>query len=145
MFQRFIMILSEHVVRCDTDGKDFNTFWYQWTVGRLQQVFMAVRRRFYRVLLGFTCFFCFVFFGGFIAPRASGKVQPDVGDAAVHAGPRRQHSRHVPTVPGAARLTRRLVALFFSFFFFCLLTTLRPSLLSRLLFIGNSLSHFPFG
>lgn len=36
------MILSEHVVRCDTDGKDFNTFWYQWTVGRLQQVFMAV-------------------------------------------------------------------------------------------------------
>lgn len=41
VFQRFIMILSEHVVRCDTDGKDFNTFWYQWTVGRLQQVFMA--------------------------------------------------------------------------------------------------------
>nr|CAG4650844.1 EOG090X03JL [Simocephalus serrulatus] len=39
--ERFIMILSEHVVRCDTDGKDFNTFWYQWTVGRLQQVFMA--------------------------------------------------------------------------------------------------------
>jgi len=41
IFQRFIMILSEHVVRCDTDGKDFNTFWYQWTVGRLQQVFMG--------------------------------------------------------------------------------------------------------
>nr|CAG4640733.1 EOG090X03JL [Eulimnadia texana] len=40
IFQRFIMILSEHVVRCDTDGKDYNTFWYQWTVGRLQQVFM---------------------------------------------------------------------------------------------------------
>lgn len=41
IFQRFIMILSEHVVRCDTDGKDYNTFWYQWTVGRLQQVFMT--------------------------------------------------------------------------------------------------------
>nr|CAG4638339.1 EOG090X03JL [Cyclestheria hislopi] len=41
IFQRFIMILSEHVVRCDTDGKDFNTFWYQWTVDRLQQVFMT--------------------------------------------------------------------------------------------------------
>nr|CAG4646134.1 EOG090X03JL [Macrothrix elegans] len=41
VFQRFIMILSEHVVRCDTDGKDFNTFWYQWTIGRLQQVFMS--------------------------------------------------------------------------------------------------------
>lgn len=44
------MILSEHVVRCDTDGKDFNTFWYQWTVGRLQQVFMAVRIEFISVL-----------------------------------------------------------------------------------------------
>lgn len=42
------MILSEHVVRCDTDGKDFNTFWYQWTVGRLQQVFMAVINRVFK-------------------------------------------------------------------------------------------------
>lgn len=40
IFQRFIMILSEHLVRCDTDGKDFNTFWYKWTIGRLQQVFL---------------------------------------------------------------------------------------------------------
>lgn len=43
IFQRFIMILSEHLVRCDTDGKDFNTHWYKWTIGRLQQVFLAVR------------------------------------------------------------------------------------------------------
>lgn len=42
IFQRFIMILSEHLVRSDTDGKDFNTFWYKWTIGRLQQVFLAV-------------------------------------------------------------------------------------------------------
>jgi len=42
IFQRFIMILSEHLVRCDTDNKDFNTFWYKWTVGRLQQVFLTV-------------------------------------------------------------------------------------------------------
>lgn len=42
IFQRFIMILSEHLVRCDTDGKDFNTHWYRWTIGRLQQVFLAV-------------------------------------------------------------------------------------------------------
>nr|CAG4643826.1 EOG090X03JL [Lepidurus arcticus] len=41
IFQRFIMILSEHLVRCDTDGVDFGTYWYRWTVGRLQQVFMA--------------------------------------------------------------------------------------------------------
>jgi hypothetical protein len=40
--QRFIMILSEHLVRCDTDGIDYKTPWYQWTVGRLQQIFMMV-------------------------------------------------------------------------------------------------------
>ena len=40
--QRFIMILSEHFLRCDTDGIEFKTAWYRWTVGRLQQVFMMV-------------------------------------------------------------------------------------------------------
>lgn len=42
VFQRFIMILSEHLVRCDTDGQDFDTDWYRWTIGRLQQVFLMV-------------------------------------------------------------------------------------------------------
>lgn len=42
IFHRFIMSLSEHLVKCDTDGKDFNTHWYKWTIGRLQQVFLAV-------------------------------------------------------------------------------------------------------
>ena len=42
IFQRFIMILSEHLVRCDTDGIDFKTPWYRWTVGRLQQIFLMV-------------------------------------------------------------------------------------------------------
>lgn len=42
VFQRFIMILSEHLVRCDTDGQDFDTDWYRWTIGRLQQVFLLV-------------------------------------------------------------------------------------------------------
>ncbi|CAH1100099.1 unnamed protein product [Psylliodes chrysocephalus] len=41
IFHRFIMSLSEHLVKCDTDGKDFNTHWYKWTIGRLQQVFLA--------------------------------------------------------------------------------------------------------
>lgn len=43
VFQRFIMILSEHLVRCDTDGQDYDTDWYRWTIGRLQQVFLMVR------------------------------------------------------------------------------------------------------
>jgi nuclear cap-binding protein subunit 1 len=41
VFQRFIMILSEHLVKCDTDDKPFDTYWYKYTVGRLQQVFLA--------------------------------------------------------------------------------------------------------
>ena len=36
------MVLSEHLVRSDTDGRDFNTHWYKWTIGRLQQVFLVV-------------------------------------------------------------------------------------------------------
>lgn len=36
------MILSEHLVKCDTDDKPFDTYWYKYTVGRLQQVFLAV-------------------------------------------------------------------------------------------------------
>lgn len=42
IFQRFIMILSEHIAHCDTNGEPFNTPWYQWTVGRVQEVFMQV-------------------------------------------------------------------------------------------------------
>lgn len=42
VFQRFIMILSEHLVNCDTNGQDFDTDWYRWTIGRLQQVFLLV-------------------------------------------------------------------------------------------------------
>ncbi len=42
VFQRFIMILSEHIAHCDTDCKSVNTPWYQWTIGRLQEVFMQV-------------------------------------------------------------------------------------------------------
>lgn len=42
IFQRFIMILSEHLVRCDTDGISHENYWYKWTIGRLQQVFLAV-------------------------------------------------------------------------------------------------------
>lgn len=42
VFQRFIMILSEHLVRCDRDDQSYDTDWYRWTIGRLQQVFLLV-------------------------------------------------------------------------------------------------------
>merc|ERR1711953_414889 len=50
IFQRFIMILSEHLVRCDTDAVDFKSPWYQWTVGRLHQIFMLHHEQVGRVL-----------------------------------------------------------------------------------------------
>jgi len=43
VFQRFIMILSEHIAHCDTDGKPIFTAWFSWTIGRLQQIFSQVR------------------------------------------------------------------------------------------------------
>lgn len=54
VFQRFIMILSEHLVRCDTDGLDYDTDWYRWTIGRLQQVFLLVRYIFHLFCDRFT-------------------------------------------------------------------------------------------
>lgn len=60
VFQRFIMILSEHLVRCDTDGRDFDTDWYRWTIGRLQQVFLMVKRdeQFHSIkILNFVLFY----------------------------------------------------------------------------------------
>ena len=55
------MILSEHLVHCDTDGMDFKTPWYMWTVGRLQQVFMMVSGYMYHNLK-FRMIFMFRFF-----------------------------------------------------------------------------------
>lgn len=39
VFQRFIMILTEHIGHCEAEGTDFNTHWFRWTLGRLQEVF----------------------------------------------------------------------------------------------------------
>lgn len=78
IFQRFIMILSEHLVKCDTDGRDFNTDWYRWTIGRLQQVFLVVSWSRSKVF-GKS-------FNQFIptAPRASAKVLEHFGKSPLH-------------------------------------------------------------
>lgn len=39
IFQRFIMILTEHILRCESDGIKCNDHWFNLTIGRLQQVF----------------------------------------------------------------------------------------------------------
>uniref|UniRef100_A0AAY5KZA6 MIF4G domain-containing protein n=1 Tax=Esox lucius TaxID=8010 RepID=A0AAY5KZA6_ESOLU len=40
IFQRFIMMLTEHLVRCETGSVDFNTPWYKNCIERLQQIFL---------------------------------------------------------------------------------------------------------
>lgn len=40
IFQRFIMILSEHLSLCEREGRDYNTPRYKWILERLQQVFL---------------------------------------------------------------------------------------------------------
>ncbi|XP_056626063.1 nuclear cap-binding protein subunit 1 isoform X1 [Triplophysa dalaica] len=40
IFQRFIMLLTEHLVRCETSGIDINTTWYKNCIERLQQIFL---------------------------------------------------------------------------------------------------------
>ncbi|KAJ1205472.1 hypothetical protein NDU88_000907 [Pleurodeles waltl] len=40
IFQRFIMILTEHLVRCETGGIDVVTPWYKNCIERLQQIFL---------------------------------------------------------------------------------------------------------
>lgn len=62
VFQRFIMILSEHLVRCDTDARDHDTHWYRNTIQRLRQVFLVVS--------GVVCFlFVFLSTSGIICGR----------------------------------------------------------------------------
>lgn len=51
------MILSEHLVKCDTDDRPFDTYWYKYTIGRLQQVFLAVSIK--KIIIFFSwCFIC---------------------------------------------------------------------------------------
>ncbi|XP_020775622.1 nuclear cap-binding protein subunit 1 isoform X1 [Boleophthalmus pectinirostris] len=40
IFQRFIMLLTEHLVRCETGSVDISTPWYKNCIDRLQQVFL---------------------------------------------------------------------------------------------------------
>uniref|UniRef100_A0A8B9GWJ4 Nuclear cap binding protein subunit 1 n=1 Tax=Astyanax mexicanus TaxID=7994 RepID=A0A8B9GWJ4_ASTMX len=40
IFQRFIMLLTEHLVRCETASMDINTCWYKNCIERLQQIFL---------------------------------------------------------------------------------------------------------
>ncbi|XP_034454976.1 nuclear cap-binding protein subunit 1 isoform X2 [Hippoglossus hippoglossus] len=40
IFQRFIMLLTEHLVRCETGSVDISTPWYKSCIERLQQIFL---------------------------------------------------------------------------------------------------------
>ncbi|XP_062577791.1 nuclear cap-binding protein subunit 1-like [Saccostrea cucullata] len=40
IFYRFIMILTDHLAKCEGNGIDYNTPWYKWVIERLQQIFL---------------------------------------------------------------------------------------------------------
>ena len=40
IFQRFIMILSDHLVRCESTGQKYNTPWFKNAIERLQEIFL---------------------------------------------------------------------------------------------------------
>ncbi|XP_053284070.1 nuclear cap-binding protein subunit 1 isoform X2 [Pleuronectes platessa] len=40
IFQRFIMLLTEHLVRCETGSVDISTAWYKSCIERLQEIFL---------------------------------------------------------------------------------------------------------
>lgn len=40
IFQRFIIMLTEHFGRCETEGIEWNTTRYKWVIDRLQEVFL---------------------------------------------------------------------------------------------------------
>lgn len=42
IFQRFIMILTEHIQSCEAQGKSFRNYWHFWALSRLQEIFFRV-------------------------------------------------------------------------------------------------------
>ncbi|KAK2178619.1 hypothetical protein NP493_537g00021 [Ridgeia piscesae] len=50
IFQRFIIILTDHLAKCEADGRDYNTPWYKWVVERLQQVFLMHHEQVYKYI-----------------------------------------------------------------------------------------------
>lgn len=50
IFQRFIIILTEHLARCEAEEQDYNTYWYKWVIQRLQQVFLMHHEQVYRYI-----------------------------------------------------------------------------------------------
>lgn len=104
VFQRFIMILSEHLLRSDTDGRDPDTDWYRWTIGRLQQVFLMVGIWVYHHTLAYPANHDFLPIFP-TASRTGAEVQQHTGNAALHIRSGHTHFRGLPAVCGTARLT----------------------------------------
>ncbi|XP_046556398.1 nuclear cap-binding protein subunit 1-like [Haliotis rubra] len=50
IFQRFIILLTEHLARCEGAGIDYNTPWYKWVIERLQQIFLQHHKLVYKYI-----------------------------------------------------------------------------------------------
>lgn len=106
--QRFIMLLTEHLVRCETGSVDISTPWYKNCIERLQEIFLMVKYSHTRVhkvtphgvfplddlpsLLVPT------------APRDNPAVHGNSGEPAVHGRARPPHPGRLPAVLCSAAL-----------------------------------------
>lgn len=54
IFQRFIMILTEHIQSCEAKDKSFRNYWFFWTMSRLQEVFFLVFLLFFSIKFTFN-------------------------------------------------------------------------------------------
>merc|ERR1719494_387109 len=44
VFQRFAMIITEHIADCEREGRKIANSWYRYTLQRLQEIFLLYRQ-----------------------------------------------------------------------------------------------------
>lgn len=78
-FQKFVVLLGEYLLKCETEGTNFNTDWFRLAAGRLRQVFLVVSIDFDLVV------WADVETASFLATRRSCQAHRNSGTLLVHS------------------------------------------------------------
>ena len=91
IFQRFIIILTDHLVQCEAEGRDYNTPWYKWVIERLHQVFLIVSLIKSKLLMNhpvakvtFPIIYTYLYFSLLVASRTGVQIYQYFGKSSVH-------------------------------------------------------------